>query len=273
MMGGVTDDVRDMALHAGDPTSPVMLHVPHASRMIPPEVRSGLLLDDDELAAELDRMTDADTDLIAHRAASAAATKPWLFVNPYSRLVVDPERFPDDSEVMLAAGMGPVYTRTSTGRPLRVSANALLMQRYYEPYGVAFAELVDQRLDRVGGVVIIDVHSYPSRRLPYERGGVTRPAICVGTDDWHTPDWLRVAAHEAFSACAEVIDNTPFVGCYVPLKHYTVDTRVAGVMVEIRRDTYLIEPGEAVGRSWVGVRVVADCLTRLVDASTRLRNS
>jgi len=273
MMGGVTDDLREAAVRPGHPESPVILHVPHASRVIPPEVRSGLLLDDEELAVELDQMTDTDTDVIAELAAGVAATRPWLFVNPYSRLVVDPERFPDESEVMLAGGMGPVYTRTSTGRRLRDSADPALRERYYEPYGVALAELVDERLERLGDVIIIDVHSYPSRRLPYERGGIARPAICVGTDDWHTPGWLGAVAIDAFFACREIAENTPFAGCYVPIKHYTVDARVEGVMVEIRRDTYLVEPGEVAGRSWVGVRVVADCLAGLIDACTHRRTA
>jgi hypothetical protein len=33
---------------------------------------------------------------------------------------------------------------------------------------------------------VIDVHSYPSVRLPYERGGDERPAVCFGADDAHT---------------------------------------------------------------------------------------
>lgn len=41
-------------LIAGDISSPVILHVPHASRTIPGEVRSSLSLTDDQLAAELD---------------------------------------------------------------------------------------------------------------------------------------------------------------------------------------------------------------------------
>jgi len=46
-------------LIAGDASSPVILHVPHASRVIPPEIRSSLTVTDDQLAAELDEITDA----------------------------------------------------------------------------------------------------------------------------------------------------------------------------------------------------------------------
>lgn len=79
----------------GDPASTVLLHVPHSSRRIPTEDRAGIVLDDHELEAELTAITDARTDEIAERAADCARLRPWVFVNRVSRLVVDPERFPD----------------------------------------------------------------------------------------------------------------------------------------------------------------------------------
>ncbi len=104
----------------GDDSSRVVLHVPHAATTIPPEVRAGLLLDDATLTAELGHLTDADTDRIAAAAAGLARRRPWRFVNLLSRLVVDPERFPDEREEMTEVGMGAVYTRTAHGRTLRV---------------------------------------------------------------------------------------------------------------------------------------------------------
>jgi hypothetical protein len=104
----------------GDPGSPWILHVPHASTRIPAAVRARIVLDDGQLDAELRAMTDAHTDRLAARTSERVATRrPWAFVNGLSRLVVDPERFPDEREVMNRAGMGAVYTRTSTGAPLR----------------------------------------------------------------------------------------------------------------------------------------------------------
>lgn len=55
---------------AGAPDSPVLLHVPHSSRVIPPDVRADILLGDAELAAELDHITDAHTAEIAATAAA-----------------------------------------------------------------------------------------------------------------------------------------------------------------------------------------------------------
>ena len=103
----------------GDPESNVILHVPHASRLIPDDIRQDILLNDAQLIEELDEMTDTLTDEIAINAASQCGIKPWLFINSLSRLVIDPERFPDDREIMNEVGMGAVYRKTSTGEDLR----------------------------------------------------------------------------------------------------------------------------------------------------------
>jgi len=250
----------------GAVTSPVILHVPHASRELTTVARQRILLSDAALSAELDAMTDAHTDVIALRAASAAVTAPWVFVNRYSRLVVDPERFPDEREEMRAVGMGAVYTRTSSGAPLRVEDPVHveeLLGTHYRPYAAEIASLVDDRLAATGRAVILDVHSYPSRALPYElHGSGERPAVCLGTDAAHTPPELLDAAREAFAAYGTVDVDTPFAGCYVPLRHYRRDARVAALMVEIRRDGYLTEPG---GPPTPGIDRIATALGRLVD--------
>ncbi|GAA4579999.1 N-formylglutamate amidohydrolase [Planotetraspora phitsanulokensis] len=254
-------------VRAGVPASAVVLHVPHGSRALTAAARQSIVLDDDALAVELDHMTDAHTGLIAARAANASALTPWLLENRYSRLVVDPERFPDEREEMRAVGMGAVYTRTAHGRRLRPDDDArdeALLARHYRPYAAAMAGLVDARLAATGHAVIIDVHSYPSRPLPYElHGDGPRPAICLGTDSFHTPAELVQAARDAFSGFRDIKLNTPFAGCYVPLKHYRQQPSVSALMVEIRRDTYMSEPG---GPLREGVDHLARALADLVDA-------
>ncbi|WP_272269783.1 N-formylglutamate amidohydrolase [Rhodococcus sp. Rp3] len=92
-------DVPSAALLTrGDDRSPVLIHVPHASRIIPVELRPDLLLTDVELAAELDEATDTATDEIAAAALRHTRLKPTTVVNTFSRLVIGPKRFPDSSE-------------------------------------------------------------------------------------------------------------------------------------------------------------------------------
>lgn len=257
-------------IHAGRSASPVILHVPHASTTISPDVRSGIALDDDDLAVELLRMTDAYTDRIAAAAAAQAATTPWQFVNDLSRLVVDPERFPDAREEMLAVGMGAVYTRTSDGSPLRARdhlTEAGLIARYFAPYAAALTQLVDDRLGACGSATIIDVHSFPSVALPYElHSDLARPEICIGRDSTHTPPELEAAAIEAFSVFGRVGINMPFIGTYVPLAHYGVDHRVRSIMLEVRRDLYMDEASGEPDED--ALRDLGAALARLIDAAS-----
>jgi len=245
--------------------SAVILHVPHASRELTGLARRGLLIGDDALAEELDHLTDAHTDRIARQAADRAARRPWIFENRWSRLVVDPERFPDDSEEMRAVGMGAVYTHGFAGRRLRDDdpvRDEALLRTHFHPYAEAMTTLVAGRLAATGRAVIVDVHSYATAALPYElHGSGPRPQICLGTDRRHTPTALAEVAAQAFNRYDRAV-NTPFAGCYVPLRYYRTDPAVSALMIEIRRDTYLREPG---GAPTAGLDHVAAALTALID--------
>ncbi|WSM88443.1 N-formylglutamate amidohydrolase [Actinacidiphila glaucinigra] len=139
-----------------------------------------------------------------------------------------------------------------------------LLDAYFEPYAAAMTAAVQDRLAATGRAVVIDVHSYPAAPLPYElHGGGPRPAVCLGTDAFHTPAWLLDAAREAFAPCGEIGLDSPFAGTYVPLKHYGEVREVSALMVEIRRDGYMTEPGGAPGE---GVDRLGDALTALVAA-------
>ncbi|WP_329342136.1 N-formylglutamate amidohydrolase [Streptomyces sp. NBC_00663] len=262
----MTSVVPSFELVPGAAESPVILHVPHSAREIPAEVRADIVLDDSALERELDHIVDAHTAELAERAAGLSAVTPWRFVNRLSRLVVDPERFPDEREEMLAVGMGAVYTRTTHRKVLRPADTdpEPLLARYFRPYAQAMAEAVAGRLAAVGRAVIVDVHSYPSEALPYElHGEGPRPPVCLGTDSFHTPPELLAAARDAFG---ETGVDSPFGGTYVPLEFYGRDARVSALMVEIRRDTYMKEPGGAAGP---GLGRLASAVATFVDAVSR----
>ena len=262
----MTHASASFALVPGAAASPVVLHVPHSSRAVPADARPGIALSDAELERELDHMTDAHTAELAEAAAGLAGRTPWRFVNRASRLVVDPERFPDGREEMTAVGMGAVYTRTSHREVLRGPGTdpGPLLDRYFRPYARAMTGAVADRLAATGRAVIIDVHSYPSQPLPYElHGDGPRPPVCLGTDRFHTPPALLAAAREAFAPCGETGLDSPFAGTYVPLDFYGRQAEVGALMVEIRRDTYMTEPG---GPAGPGLSRLAASLATLVDA-------
>lgn len=252
----------------GEAESPVILHVPHAARFIPKEVRAEILLDDSALLNELDAMTDSRTDEIALAAAAKSSVKPWIFRNLFSRLVIDPERFPDDREVMNQVGMGAVYRKTSTGQDLRspnFGSEKALLDTYFTPYSVALEELVSARLEKWGTVTIIDVHSYrPEQHHNSVNHGQKRPAMCIGTDAFHTSEALKNAARDSFAALCDIYENEPYSGTYVPLKFYESDARVQSIMMETRADTFLNSKLEFHSGS---AKVIAG-LSRLISSIT-----
>jgi N-formylglutamate amidohydrolase len=222
----------------------VAVHIPHASTHIPENVRGRFLLSDAELQAEVGRITDHFTDELFGLPADRATTVRF----PVSRLVVDPERFEDDRlEPMSARGMGVIYTRTSLQTPLRDPPGDReredLLERFYRPHHRDLTAVVDRALERHGSCLVIDGHSFPASPLPYEYDqDPNRPDICIGTDAFHTPDWLRELAREEFRALGYAVQiDRPFAGALVPQRHYRSDPRVRAVMVEINRGLYMTE--------------------------------
>ncbi len=194
----------------------VVLHVPHDSTVIPPEVRGQFCLSDEELAKEICRMSDHHTHaLFATNAGEAAVVRA-----PVSRLVVDVERFADDAdEPMAKVGMGAIYQVTSSLQLLRrPSTNAVrtaLMQQWYYPHHERLESAVTAALIQHGRCLVIDCHSFPSVPLPYEIGenAQCRPDIFIGTDDFHTSDKLAEAFVCAFREVGWTVEvNKPFAG-------------------------------------------------------------
>ena len=221
----------------------VVVHIPHASRLILPEDREALLVDDATLARELLCMTDAWTDRLVEGFRLPAIR----VIFPVSRLFVDVERFPKDAEEpMTAKGMGAVYTRLSTGGLLRAPdpvQRARLVSEWYHPHHEALTDAIDAVLAAEGHCLIIDVHSFSSVPLPHEPDqDPERPEICIGTDPFHSAfetdeEALRACQAWGFSAAL----NRPFSGSIVPTKHWGRTNEVRSVMIEARRDLYMSE--------------------------------
>ena len=244
-----------------------ILHIPHASKEIPRRHRAGILLSDEDLARELLLMTDSFVDELFCLPSADGAR----IVYPVSRLVVDPERLLDDSrEPMSAVGMGVIYAKTASGADLRLppthQERAELLSTFYVPHHRALEEAVDRSLRDHSRALIFDCHSFPSAPLPYEPDqSLNRPALCVGTDDTHTPAWLTSTVCDTARARGFSVDlNRPFAGTLVPLKHLEKDDRVWSVMIEVKRSLYM---HEGMGTRLAGFSEVRDKLTALLSAT------
>jgi N-formylglutamate amidohydrolase len=240
-----------------------VLHIPHASLVVPSDVASDLLLTAEEVEHELIVMTDRYTDELFALPSDLATTVAF----PVSRIVVDPERFADDAlETMARKGMGVIYERTASGHALRrppsPDERRDLLARFYEPHHAALTTAVQAALDANGTSLVVDCHSFPARALPFEHDqSPDRPDICIGTDVTHTPSWLRDAAVRPFEElCWSVAVDRPFAGALVPMRFYGKDRRVRAVMVEVNRGLYMDEQSGAKLPSFDRVRA------RVVDA-------
>ena len=124
----------------------IVLHIPHASMEIPDDVRQSFVVDDAQLRLELLRMTDHFTDEL-FRVPPAVATSA---VYPVSRLVCDPERFPDDAEETMAArGMGVIYTQRHDLGPLRKAGMPVIGLTHDGTHYFDYHHTVDDTLDKI----------------------------------------------------------------------------------------------------------------------------
>jgi len=224
---------------------------------------------------EIRLMTDHSTgDLFRSNCTNVHA-----IIASVSRLVVDVERFEDDSqEIMSKIGMGAVYTKTSQQTPLRRALTEderkFLLNNYYHPHHKALTKKVFKILEKYGRCLILDCHSFPSRPLPYELNqDIIRPDICIGTDPFHTSKNLENSFFHSFSeAGLHVAINTPFSGAMVPLKYYQQDKRVSAIMVEVNRSLYMNEESGQLldDLSGTAKRITALCQKAIEDYGKEL---
>jgi N-formylglutamate amidohydrolase len=221
-----------------------VVHIPHASTVVPAAARSSIALSENELQHELLTMTDHFTDELFRVSKNLAKTVKF----PVSRLVVDPERFVNDrDEPMAAKGMGVIYTLASSRQQLRKAPSMQerdeLLSMYYFPHHLRLAKEVDAALAMHDRCLIVDAHSFSSRPLPHEADQhPDRCDICVGTDPFHTPLWLAdFTVHGFRNRNCHVEVNRPFGGSLVPEKYHGRDKRVLSIMIEVNRSLYMDE--------------------------------
>ncbi len=219
----------------------MVLHIPHSSTTIPTQFRPQLAVTDGVLKSELQALTDRYTDELFVWPGAMSV------VFPYSRLLVDVERFADDeSEPMSAVGMGMVYTHTTRGERLRrelTDGERSDLSALYDDHHRLFHNAVQMQLDRDDAVLIVDCHSFPDTPLPMDASRqIPRPDFCIGLDRFHTPDRIvRTAASHLRNAGWNVGIDWPYSGAIVPMPYFHGDSRVSSIMIEVNRRLYMNE--------------------------------
>jgi N-formylglutamate amidohydrolase len=148
---------------------------------------------------------------------------------------------------MSEVGMGAIYTKTSSGTPLRnisLEKKEQMLSIYYDPYHKNLTEKVQEKINLYGNCIIIDAHSFPSKALLYETDKtLNRPDICIGYEEFHISSELLNSAKNFFSITEglNVSENEPFTGSIVPNDFYMKDKRVTSIMIELNRALYMDE--------------------------------
>jgi N-formylglutamate amidohydrolase len=203
----------------------MLIHVPHASTFIPEDVWREFLVPKDQVVAESLASADLYTDEMARQAWPQAK----IVQAQVSRIVVDVERYDDDTkEEMAAVGRGALYTHDHNQMRIRESLSEQrreeLLARYYRPH---WQELRAQ----AAGATLIDLHTYPAEPWSIERHAQgPRPEIDIGfTEGLTPPSWVSALSQHFHQQGYDVGHNTPYAG--------VIDAGAkAAVMIEIRRD-------------------------------------
>lgn len=245
--------------------SNILIHIPHSSYTIPNKYRNLFYLEEKELYQEQLKMTDSYTDELF----DVEGIQKLIF--PISRLVCDVERFRNkEDEEMTKQGMWVCYTQTSACKPLKIVDDGHkqeILQKYYDKHHLNFEKQVSQMLKEYRQCLIIDAHSFYSKPLPYELHAQTfRPDICIGADNFHTPDKITNYFYNAFSDLGYNVGiNNPFCGSIVPLKFYANNKNVKSIMLEINRSLYMNETTGKRNKNFLKVkqdiqRIISSCL-------------
>jgi len=234
---------------AAEPTTPVVVSVPHAG-----VATAGF---DQALSPELDVRGDADlyVDRL-YRLGQEGGPETWIAAQ-VSRFVCDLNRDPDDVGPGVVPehpaprnsdGRGFIWAVTTVGSPTMVRPLSLDEWRgrtaIHAAYHDAIARALDRARDRFGYAILVDGHSMPSRcRSGHTDTGRDRADIVPGDRDGTScaPSLTEfVRAHflrHGFSVRA----NDPYKGGFITAHHGRPAERIHAIQIEMRRDLYMNE--------------------------------
>lgn len=231
---------------------PVIVSIPHAGRIYPPEILAAARVG----RADLERLEDGWCDRIADGACDAGAT---VIQALWARAVADCNRgesqmAPGEVAPSLRpgfsapgrkerAGLGVVPTRLADcgplwRRPIDRAALHWRLESFHRPYHAALSEELAIARDRFGHAILIDLHSMP----PIPAGQPGHGARIVVGDRFGATagGWLV----DLVAAFAERLDvpvtrNQPYAGGHIVRAHGQPGRGVHAVQIEVDRSLYL----------------------------------
>jgi len=227
------------------PASPVVVSVPHAGRIYPPELLAALRQPPRAVAALEDRHVDA--------VAQAAWTGETMLVQQLGRAWIDLNRSEAERDPRVDEGAPPAGATASAKLksglglvPRRAGSGELWRRRFtdaevtariegdYRPYHRAVDAALDAAHARFGVAVLFDLHSMPSL-------GRTGARVVIGDRFGRAAESRFVARTEAVAAAwghrAGV--NTPYAGSHILDRHARPAAGIHALQLELDRTLYL----------------------------------
>ena len=257
--------------------APVIVEVPHAGLELDAEVLSTLVAP----AQSIGRDADLYVDELYADAPDCGAT---LLCARMSRYVCDLNRAESDVDrdtVQGASGRtsphGLVWrsttdNRAAIARPLPKTELERRLANYYRPYHGKLDELVRERLDRHGFVILVSGHSMPSRgRDGHDDPGRERADVVPGTRQRTT---AAAAVIELTEQVAQhfrlgLAHDDPYRGGHTTVRYGRPAAGIHAIQIELSRKLYMDE--QSLAKKTNEFRVIQSFCKALVQGLAVLR--
>lgn len=189
---------------------PILVSVPHAGLLIPPEAQPFCILTPEQIAKDGD---EGAAEIYALR--NDVET---FVTSDVARAIIDLNRAEDDRRIDGVVKTHTIWNEPIFNTDLPGSLIESLIRRYHRPY--------HEQLDRVDDEQIrlcVDCHTMAAVGPPIGPDtGEPRPHVCLGdVNGTSLPDGWMSALEESFRECFgdSVTRNKPFCGGYITRRH------------------------------------------------------
>jgi N-formylglutamate amidohydrolase len=218
---------------------PVVVSIPHTGTYVPDSIAA-------DFASSHIRSLPMTDWYLHHLYDFLPALGVTTIYATYSRFVADLNRPPDDRPLYPGRfETGIVALKTFWGEDIYQTPPvpeeiARRRELVHAPYHARLLELLQSRITRFGGVVLIDAHSVASRANLLH--GALEHDIYLGDRDGRSNSgWLTATVEKGFKAAGlRVVRNHPYKGGYIT-EHYGELSQVAALQIEMRWGLYLDE--------------------------------
>jgi N-formylglutamate deformylase len=256
---------------------PVIVEVPHAGLEVDAEALATLVAP----AVAIGRDADLYVDELYADAPDAGAT---LLCARMSRYVCDLNRSEHDVDrdtVLGATGRSSPHgliwrsttdNRAAIARPLPKSELERRLQAYYRPYHDKLDELVRERLDRHGFVILLSGHSMPSRgRDGHADPGRERADVVPGTRQRSTAAAAVIDAADEVARRFQlgIAHDDPYRGGHTTVRYGRPAAGIHAIQIELNRRLYMDE--QSLARKPNDFQVIRNFCRALVERMAALR--